>query len=906
VRKVLVAVTAILLTVLPSSAQVVVVRDDRWAATSDETRFAINRQVEDVERWLRRLRIPYQRVNLSALKAEAGDLFVLPANRPDQNLVSKLKSASRVVVFAFVGDQAAAWRQALDIQPAPNSVNGISRRNNWVVVFQPFQPDQPDGKKAELLATWLLEGTNLPVHLQKSLRSRWQEWNQVLRQKRQRWLEEISVKPYRDPSRQQEALNLLRPQVPTLSFALTSDGSVWLSRLRQLLGEHERIHRALAVSLEPREGEIRGVWLHTYAPTDWEAVMQTLKSANLNCLFFRAGRGGNVVYRSQFLPRDPWAEERDLDELQNATEAAKRYGIELHAWRVNFHFGTAPSWLKEQMAKEDRLVRDPKGQQALWLNPGDPRNQEHEFRAMTEMLNYDLAGIHFDYIRYPEVPHYDFDYSEVSRREFEKATGINLTDFPSQVLFGPLKIRYDDWQRDNITNLVRRVYYAVKDKRPEVAVSAAVWQRHRYYYALIKQDWARWVREGILDFVCPMDYTADNDAFFERVREQVMEVNGQIPIAIGIGAYLHTDEWQFVEQVKIARDLGADGFVIFSYNIAPLKDFLAALTLGATSQPTYPAHRSPQINFNLSNGIRMKDSPIVYKAGERVRFTVSVSPGLLPANSLKELHLTLQWERNEGFAEEVIAEVTVDGDRVRHGELVKGELSVPDGLVRLVARGHVTFDDGSTGQFVRRGPFVKGASESEFRELAKLLLPHRPASKRRPIVGVVAEGWSSERFVKTLKEAGINAFPVQFLEPAYWEAADVLLVPPLKDVRELTYKRAIALRDWVEKGGKILLLSEACGYRAHANLFPEVGTVAGEQAIKTLAFKGVRLNFDARALTLRPQKGEAVGTANGSVVIVKGSFGKGSVVQCGIRVPTTDDAPEWSSWRKLLPMLVKL
>lgn len=902
-KKALLVFLAIISSTLPSAAQVIVVRDDKWAATSAGVRSIVNWQVESVERWLRRLRIPYQRVNASALTTNAGNLFVLPANRPDADVLAKLKNAGRVVVFAFIGVQASEWQQTLKV----NTSNGIVRQDNWVIVFQPLPPELPDGKKAELLATWLLDGAKLPVSFQKSLQSRWQEWNHVLLRKHQRWLQEISAQPYHEPSRREEALNLLGPKVPILSFSLTSDGTVWLNRLKQLLSEYERIHKALAISLEPREGEIRGVWLHTYEPTDWEAVMQTLKKANLNCLFFRAGRGGNVVYRSQFLPRDPWAEKEDLDELQKATEAAQRHGIELHAWRVNFHFGTAPDWLKEQMAKEDRLVRDPKGQQAFWLNPGDPRNQEHELRAMTEMLNYNVAGVHFDYIRYPEVPHYDFDYGEISRREFEKATAINLTNFPLQVLFGPLKIRYDDWQRDNVTNLVRRVYQAVKDVRPEIAVSAAVWQRHRYYYGLIKQDWMRWVREGILDFVCPMNYSADNNAFFERVREQVLEVNGQIPIAIGIGAYLHTDEWQFIEQVKIARDLGADGFVIFSYNIAPLKDFLAVLTLGATAQPTYPTYRSPQITFNLRNGIRLKESPIVYKAGEQVRFTILVSPGLLPTNSLRELHLTIQWERNKGFAEEVVAELTVEGDRVRKGESIKGELTIPSGTVRLVARGHFVYEDGTTKPFVRRGPFVKGVSKSEFSELAKLLLPYRPPTKtRRPIVGVIAEGWGSEQFIKTLREANINAFPVQFLEPAYWKAADILLIPPLRDIRELTYQRALALKDWVAKGGKIILLSEACGYRAHANLFPEIAIVIGERAIKTVTVKDTGIAFNVRALVLQTQEGKAMGTANGNTVIVKGAIGKGTVVQCGIRVPTSDDAPEWSSWRKLLPILIRL
>ncbi|MFN3421275.1 MAG: hypothetical protein ACK40X_06090, partial [Armatimonadota bacterium] len=316
---------------------------------------------------------------------------------------------------------------------------------------------------------------------------------------------------------------------------------------------------------------------------------------------------------------------------------------------------------------------------------------------------------------------------------------------------------------------------------------------------------------------------------------------------------------------------------------------------------------SPQITFSLRNGIRLKDAPIVYRAGEQVRFAISVSPGLLPANSLKELHLTIQWERNEGFTEGVVAELTVEGDRVRKGESIKGELTIPSGTARLMARGHVTLEDGTTKPFVRRGPFVKGVDSSEFAKLAKLLLPHQPPTKaRRPIVGVVAEGWSSEQFVKVLKDAGINAFPVQFLESAYWQAADILLIPPLRDIRELTYQRALALREWVAKGGKIILLSEACGYRAHANLFPEIAIVTGERAIKTVTVKNTEIAFNARALVLQTQEGKAMGTGNGSTVIVKGAVGKGSVIQCGVRVPTSDDAPEWSSWRKLLPILIRL
>lgn len=353
------------LTELPIFSQVIVLRDDRWI----ESRGVVNRQVEETERWLRRLRLPYLRVNASALTNGANGLVILPANRPDEQVISKLRNAFRVLVFTFAGDQNLSWQQILGV----NSTEEIIRKGNWVLITKPFAPDLSDGEKAQLLASWLLEGSTVPKGLQSLLQARWREWQQILVEKRNKWLKEISSKPYRDEGRRKKALEWLREPVEPISLSLTADGTTWLNRLKQLLAEHERIHKALAISLEPCEGEIRGIWLHTYAPTDWETVMKTIKEANLNCLFFRAGRGGNVVYKSHFLPRDQWAEQVDLDELQNAVEAAKRHGIELHAWRVNHHFGTAPNWLKEQMAKEDRLVRDPQGRQALWLNPWRPK-----------------------------------------------------------------------------------------------------------------------------------------------------------------------------------------------------------------------------------------------------------------------------------------------------------------------------------------------------------------------------------------------------------------------------------------------------------------------------------------------------------------------------------------------------
>jgi uncharacterized lipoprotein YddW (UPF0748 family) len=388
--------------------------------------------------------------------------------------------------------------------------------------------------------------------------------------------------------------------------------------------------RAFDLSLTPaRAGEIRGVWIHTYAPTDWDEVARKVKAAGLNCLFVRVGRGGNVIYPSAFLPRDVWAEKAGGDEMQRAIEASHRHGLRFFAWRVNFHMGSAPAAYRERMSAGDRLVRDSHGVQAAWANPGDPRNTDLEFHVMREMVEkYDVDGIQFDYIRYPDAPSFDYDYGPVSRREFERALGRPVPHWPADVLSGPLKTEYEDWERGNINLLVKRVYREVKRLKPWVQVSAAVWRNHRRYRALLKQDWPLWAERGWLDLVVPMDYTPELDTFAATVDGQVALTRGKVPVAAGIGSWLLETPEELVRQVEIARESGAAGFVLFAYNAEQIDEQLAALRLGATSTDTWTPFPAPSLQVSLASGaIVLKDAPLAVAAGESLTVRVATPSG---------------------------------------------------------------------------------------------------------------------------------------------------------------------------------------------------------------------------------------------------------------------------------------
>jgi len=84
---------------------------------------------------------------------------------------------------------------------------------------------------------------------------------------------------------------------------------------------------------------------------------------------------------------------------------------------------------------------------------------------------------------------------------------------------------------------------------------------------LIGQDWKLWAKEGIVDIICPMQYTNNVDMFRRSVKEAVKATKGKCLVYPGIACHSshnkNTPEG-VVQEVKIAREEGADGVTFFS------------------------------------------------------------------------------------------------------------------------------------------------------------------------------------------------------------------------------------------------------------------------------------------------------------------------------------------------------
>lgn len=346
---------------------------------------------------------------------------------------------------------------------------------------------------------------------------------------------------------------------------------------------NELLADAYSLGQQPVTNEFRAVWEHSGTgpyPGNWAKSIDVLVSNGFNAVFPNMLWGGLAHYNSSLLPH---SDEYNAygDQITACVAAAHARGVQVHAWKVNWNLTTAPQSFIDSMRSAGRTQVSSSGQDEDWLCPSHPENLALERDSMMEVVtNYNVDGIHFDYIRYPDSDHC---YCSGCHLRFETDSGLSVTNWPAHVLgAGSLRTSFLNWRRERITRLVQAVHAAVKAVKPQVKVSAAVFSDYPSAYDGVGQDWVRWIDLGIVDFLCPMDYTTDHDRFSNIVSQQLGYAAGRIPIYPGIGAWV-MDRSGTICQILETRKANTGGFIIFNYDSSLAQTILPAVGAGTTS-----------------------------------------------------------------------------------------------------------------------------------------------------------------------------------------------------------------------------------------------------------------------------------------------------------------------------------
>ncbi|MGE5125395.1 MAG: glycoside hydrolase family 10 protein [Betaproteobacteria bacterium] len=338
-------------------------------------------------------------------------------------------------------------------------------------------------------------------------------------------------------------------------------------------------------------GEMRGLWVVRTAlvsPQEVDRVVDEAADAGFNALFVQARGRGDAFYHSSIVARSTLLERQpgDFDPLARLIARARARRLQVHAWLnvlLTAHFGQPlprghvlakhPDWamVPRSVASAALVATDKRRLQLVmeagreegdvegyYLSPAVPGVGELLESVVRELLHgYALDGVHLDFIRYPGPT---YDYSRAALEGFRRRRG------GGDLLQGPAHnpAAWDEYRRDLLTSLARRLAEAARSERPGILVSAAVVPDEAQAIHHKFQDWPRWLESGILGAVCPMAYTTDSRLFQQQVELARERARPGQAVWAGIGAY-RLDPASLVEKVELARQSGAGGVLVFSH-----------------------------------------------------------------------------------------------------------------------------------------------------------------------------------------------------------------------------------------------------------------------------------------------------------------------------------------------------
>jgi uncharacterized lipoprotein YddW (UPF0748 family) len=308
---------------------------------------------------------------------------------------------------------------------------------------------------------------------------------------------------------------------------------------------------------QPRK-EVRAVWVTTAGRADFphsydaaaqraelEAIVNVCKNANLNTIVFQVSARGDAYYSSAFLP---WASDLTCflpcqdpsnlglnpgyNPLAEMILKAKRHNIEVHAW-INAYFvisDTASKYLSVITYPPHPAIIDSSDGQRYWktrwfaktssgqmkggggffLDPGNPDVRSHLVNIATEIVkNYNVDGIHFDFIRYTDLGSEALIFGDASNYWF-----TNRTDSANG---NPWNLSRNDFARLNIERMLKMVADSVKRYKPWIKIGTTtpgvytasamgltcpVWELYNH----LRSDPKAWAARGYIDYHNPQIY----------------------------------------------------------------------------------------------------------------------------------------------------------------------------------------------------------------------------------------------------------------------------------------------------------------------------------------------------------------------------------------------------------------
>ncbi|MDD4421589.1 MAG: family 10 glycosylhydrolase [Eubacteriales bacterium] len=297
--------------------------------------------------------------------------------------------------------------------------------------------------------------------------------------------------------------------------------------------------------------ENRGAWhvLSEYSDKEVEHTVQMAASLGLNFIIIDAWGSGYTFYHTELdgvLVNPRFSE---FDPLEAFIRIGHEYGLEIHASFSTFMAGghnyDYPE--KHPTQREGWLSLSKKGLdycsssdgEFYTLDPNNPEVRSYLISIFCEVAEkYDVDGIHYDYIRFPQPSPLtgDFGYNEGVVKAFQKAyrTTVNPADMTEA---SELWEQWCLFRCEIISSFVKECTVAVKKIDSEIYVTASVFVGIDEMKTSIFQDASSWAKGGYVDGIFSMMYTDSLDSFKKYGKRVLKATEGLVYCGIGLGTF---------------------------------------------------------------------------------------------------------------------------------------------------------------------------------------------------------------------------------------------------------------------------------------------------------------------------------------------------------------------------------
>ncbi len=301
----------------------------------------------------------------------------------------------------------------------------------------------------------------------------------------------------------------------------------------------------LQIIPQTNNNEFRATWVVTWEYINGSStveqnkarirrILDEHKAANMTSVIWQVRQAGTAYYNSSFEPWGSYAGSKNpgFDPLQYAIDEAHKRGLELHAW---FNVFSCTSTVPGAPANEhpEWICRDQSGNpmnSSIALSPGMAAARAYlEDVAMEIVNNYDIDGLHFDYVRWNEYTSSKQSKSFSKLVETEKLPDGAITNNQVEELADNQSGRYlydvehpysagvpegfsswQEWWRWSVTKFVKEMHDSVQAVKPWVRISVAAIGKYNWSswqgYGSVYQDAALWFNKGYIDQLTPMHY----------------------------------------------------------------------------------------------------------------------------------------------------------------------------------------------------------------------------------------------------------------------------------------------------------------------------------------------------------------------------------------------------------------